>query len=444
MKTRYKILFIILLVGISALVDLPKNLPLNLNWPVKMHTTLSSPDINVSVGSLKLQREIKMRLGLDLQGGTHLVLEANMKDIAPQDRETALNAVRTVIDRRVNFYGVSEPVIQTAKVGDSYRVIVELPGVKNINEAISLVGKTAQLTFHEIEATSSAQESSSSAGLLTFSQASLLTGKNLKRSQVQFDRNTGQPVVSLEFDSEGAKLFEDITRRNIGKPVAIFLDNQLLSAPRVEDAISGGNAIIRGNFDIKEAKNLSISLNAGALPVPVSIIEQRNVGATLGEKAINDSLHAGILGFCVVALFMLFLYGKRGIIADCALIVYSLVVLALFKLIPVTLTLAGIAGFILSIGMAVDANILIFERIKEELRGGKSEVLATELGFSRAFPSIRDSNISSLITCGILYWFGTGSVRGFALTLALGILVSLFSSITVTRTLLRVFQRQAK
>lgn len=437
MKSQRKLLFLITVISFfSAIINFPRDLPLSLTWPVKIDMTISSPDIDIRLGQFHFFRKTKLRLGLDLQGGTQLVYEADMSQVDGADRDIALEAVREVIDRRVNFYGVTEPVIQTAKVAESYRLIVELPGIKDIDEAINLIGKTAQLNFKEQEASPSA-EATDEAYFFLFTKDTNLSGKHLKRSQVQFDPNTGEPVVSLEFDSEGSNLFAEITSRNIGKPVAIFLDNELLSAPIVQEVISGGNAVIRGGFTGSDARTLSIALNAGALPAPVKIINQRNIGATLGEKSFQESVKAGILGLTTVWLFMFFYYRKWGLLADISLFIYILIVLSIFKLIPVTLTLAGISGFILSIGMAVDANILIFERIKEELRSGRILKIAIELGFSRAFPSIRDSNVSSLITCAILYWFGTGSVRGFALTLAIGILVSLFTSITVTRTLLR-------
>lgn len=442
MKKPRKTLFLIfILTIIAAIIDIPKNLPIKLDWPIKIDTTISSPDIDIKLGPLQIRKKLDTKLGLDLQGGTHLVLEADMKDIAPQDRDDALESVRSIIDRRINFFGVTEPTIQTAKVGNSYRVIVELPGIKNINEAIELIGKTAQLSFREQEGTAAGQLATGAAEFFGFTKKTELTGKHLRRSRVDFDPNTGEPVVALEFNSQGAKLFEEITKRNVGRPVAIFLDDQLLSAPTVKEVITGGKAVISGKFSPQEAKNLSIALNAGALPAPVKIIQQGNIGATLGEAAVKGSLIAGILGLAVIILFMFFYYGRIGLIAGSALIIYTLLVVAIFKLIPVTLTLAGIAGFILSIGMAIDANILIFERMKEELRAGRKRATAMELGFDRAFPSIRDSNVSSLITSAILYWFGTGSVRGFALTLAIGIMVSLFSSITVTRTLLRFLYR---
>lgn len=438
MKNRTFMLWVVILLTIiSAMIDLPKNYHLKLSvGPVKIDQIINSPNIDLNIGPIAVKKDLSTRYGLDLSGGTHLVLEADMSKIASSDRNQAFASAKDIVERRVNLYGLTEPVVQQAKVADSYRIIVEIPGISDSNQAIDLIGKTAQLTFRE-EGTTSAKEATPSSLLEVWSKLTELTGKNLKRSEVQFDTQTGSPTVGLEFDTEGAKLFSEITGKNIGKTVAIFLDDQLLSAPKVNEEIPNGKAIISGKFSLDEAKRLSIALNAGALPVPLKVIEQRNIGATLGAESIHKSLLAGIIGLSIVALFMIVNYGFLGVVADIALIIYSLIVFALLKLIPVTLTLAGIAGFILSIGMAVDANILIFERIKEEIRWGKDRVTALTLGFDRAFPSIRDSNASSLITCAILYWFGTGMVRGFAITLAIGILVSLFSAITVTRTLLR-------
>ena len=442
MKNSRNLFWLIILITVVAvIIDLPKNYRLKFSLgPIKVDKVISSPSINLSVGPLNVRKDFNTRYGLDLAGGTHLVLETDMSAIASPDREKAFASAKDIVERRVNLYGLTEPVVQHAKVGDSYRIIVEIAGISNINQAIDLIGKTAQLSFYE-EATSSAKESTSSSIQEIWSQPTGLTGKHLKRSEVTFDPQTGKPQVALEFDDTGAKLFADITGRNVGKTVAIFLDEQLLSAPRVSEAISQGKAVIQGSFSTDEAKRLSIALNAGALPVPLKIIEQRNVGATLGQESVNKSIFAGTIGLSIVALFMIANYGILGVIADIALIIYALVVLALFKLIPVTLTLAGVAGFILSIGMAVDANILIFERIKEEIRWGKDRLTALSLGFDRAFPSIKDANISSLITCAILYWFGTGIVRGFAITLAIGIFVSLFSAVTVTRTFIRMIYK---
>lgn len=391
------------------------------------------PRINFSLLGRHFYRDLSLKLGLDLSGGVHLVYQADTSALSDTNRAAAVEATRVNIERRVNSLGVSEPIIQTSKVGSDYRLIVELAGITDINQATSLIGQTAQLEFRS---TQSATPSSAVDFISTG-----LTGRDLTLAQVQFNggKVSGQPVVAIEFSPEGAKKFAEITSKNIGKPLAIFLDDQLVMRPPiVESAITDGKAIISGNFTPDEAKKLTIQLNAGALPIPIHIIEQRNIGATLGIESIHKSLVAAAVGLVVIWLFMIVNYGLKGLLADLALIVYILIFLALIKLIPITLTLAGIAGFILSIGMAVDANILIFERMKEELRWGRPLKAAVELGFHRAWTSVRDSNASSLITAGLLFWFGTGSVRGFALTLAVGILVSLFTSITVTRSLLRL------
>jgi len=400
--------------------------------------TLPDRSLDFTLGGIRIKREFGLKRGLDLAGGTHLVFRAEMKDVPLEDRDAALEAAKSNIERRINFFGVNEPVIQTAKVGEEYRLIVELPGIKEIDRAIDLIGSTAQLEFWE------QREASPSAG---FTKTDL-TGKDLKRSQVRFDRNTGSPVVSLDFSPEGGKKFAEVTSRNVGRRVAIFLDERIISDPVVEEPITSGEAIIRGNFTVAEARDLSIKLNAGALPVPIKIIEQRNIGATLGAESVRKSIQAGLVGLSMVAFFMWVYYGRLGFLADLALIIYSLLTLALYKLIPVTLTLPGIAGFILSVGMAVDSNILIFERMKEETRSGKPWRIAMELGFGRAWDSIRDANICTLITCFILFnpfnWNFlnvSGIVRGFALNLALGIFISLFTGIVVTRTLLRVLYR---
>ena len=364
-----------------------------------------------------------------------------MKDVLPVDRAAALIGVRDIIERRVNLFGVSEPQVQTAVSGGDYRVIVELPGITNASEALSLIGKTAQLDFRELPASATA-----SATTADFVKTDL-TGRDLKRAGVTFSQ-ANEPEISLEFTPEGAVKFQEITRRNVGKPLAIFLDDSLLQAPRVNGEISGGNAVIQGKFTVDEAKSVSIQLNAGALPTPITLLSQNQISATLGQESIQLSVFAGLIGLLIVGLFMLGNYGKLGILATIALVIYSLMSLALYKLIPVTLSLAGVAGFLLSIGMAVDANILIFERIKEERRSGKPRIMSLELGFKRAWDSIRDANACTLITCFVLFnpfnWSflnASGMVRGFALTLALGILLSLFTGVVVTRTLVRLFYR---
>lgn len=389
---------------------------------------------NISIG--KYFKEIKVHEGLDLQGGTHLVYELDTSSVGAKDIQAASQSVVNIINQRINGLGVSEPVIQTGKIGDKQTVIIELPGISDVNEAINLIGKTAQLKFKELAPQKTEGETIVAGGNFIDTE---LTGAHLRRADVQFDSSTGEPQVSIQFDAEGAKMFADITKRNLQKQVAIELDDEIISAPTVQTIIDNGEAVINGKFDIKEVKKLALELNAGALPVPIKLIEQRNVGATLGTESVQKSLVAGLIGLVLIGIFMMAYYKFPGVIAVVALFIYSLITLALFKLIPVTLTLAGIAGFILSIGMAVDANILIFERTKEELAQGKSMGLAFEEGFKRAWTSIRDSNISSLMTAAILYYGTTGVVRGFAVTLALGIVISLFTAITVSRTFLRMF-----
>lgn len=441
-KRRFLLFLIVAVTIISAVIDLPKDYPLKFSiGSYNIDTKISGPDLNLSLGGLTIKRELNIKQGLDLAGGTHLVFQAETGNLPDADREQAVEAAKSNIERRVNFFGVSEPNIQTSKNNKEYRLIVELPGVKEIDRAIDLIGSTAQLEFWE------QKEASPSAGFMPTD----LTGKDLKLSQVSFDQNNGQPVVGISFNSEGAKKFSDITSRNVGRMVAIYLDGRPISSPTVEEPITGGDAIIRGSFTLDQAKDLSIKLNAGALPVPIKLIEQKNVSATLGQESVNLSVRAGLIGLLMVIGFMWIYYGKLGFLADLALIVYGLITLALYKFIPVTLTLPGIAGFILSVGMAVDANILIFERMKEEIRSGKPWQTAMELGFGRAWDSIRDANVCTLITCFILFnpfnWNFlnvSGMVRGFALTLTLGIFISLFTGIVVTRTLLRVLYKGAE
>lgn len=378
-----------------------------------------------------------LKLGLDLQGGTELILQADMSRIDSSQRDSALESARAVLEKRVNLFGVSESVVQISKVGQERRILVELPGLKDASAAASLVGKTAQLEFRE--ATQSAQ------ALANMFTSTGLTGADLKKASVTFGTQAKVgPEVSIEFTPDGAKKFAEITKRNIGKPLAMFLDDAPISwpPPVVQQEIIGGNAVITGNFTPEEAKKLAIQLNAGALPLPIKIIDQHSIGPSLGEESLHKSLIGGAIGLIIICLYMAFYYGWLGILADIALIIYAILILAIFKtglfiLPPVTLTLAGVAGFILSVGMATDANILIFERMKEELRWGKNKRQALDLGFKRAWSSIWASNVSSLLTSMILYYFGTSLVRGFALTLTIGVLVSMFTTYVVTRTILR-------
>ncbi len=479
-------------------------------------------DVSNNSINLPQTQETPFRLGLDLQGGTHLLYEADVSEVPEGGRSEALSGVRDVIERRVNVFGVSEPLVQVnrSSSGD-YRLIVELAGVTDIDEATDMIGDTPLLEFKqrpegynpaqidssqiqiETTATSSAtstidlQQESSQENKIATSTAGItnelnnsedwentkLSGKHLKRSTVQFNPTDNSPEVSLEFNSEGSDLFADLTEKNIGSPVAIFLDGYIISAPRVNERITGGQAVISGNFNLEEAKLLTQRLNAGALPVPIELVSQKTVGASLGSQSINTSLQAGLLGLLLVALFLIIYYRVPGLLAVISLGIYGMTVLAIFKSIPIimalvlvviiiglmiytfhslkifdsilsillitigiflfiyalkpiTLTLSGIAGFILSIGMAVDANILIFERFKEELKSGKGLSQAIDEGFSRAWPSIRDGNISTIFICLVLMFFGTGSIQGFGTTLFIGISISMFSAIVVTRTFL--------
>lgn len=438
MKKRLSLWLIILLAIVVLILDFPQT-PVKFSaGPVKIDTVLAHPQINLQKIGLPFRRDLEPKLGLDLAGGAHLVLTPDLVNIPQQDRQDAAEAAREIIERRVNLFGVTESVVQLAKVGSEHQIIVELPGVADVGQALNLIGKTAQLEFREsVEATPSA----TLAATPTAFRPTGLTGADLAKAQVTFSPQTGVPQVSLQFNSAGAAKFEAITARNVSRPVGIFLDNELISAPTVSETISGGQAVITGQFTTTEARQLAIQLNAGALPAPIQVSAQQNVGATLGAQSLEKSLVAAGIAIGVIAAFMILNYGTAGVVATLALLLYCGIIFLLFKLVPVTLTLAGIAGFILSIGMAVDANILIFERTAEEIRWGSSKMAAAEAGFARAWSSIRDSNISSLITALILYWFGTGLVRGFALTLAIGILVSMFSAIFVTKTLMRNFLR---
>ncbi len=534
-KVRLTIVGICLLLVVAALVDLPQG-----------------PDLRLGTW----WREIKVHLGLDLKGGSRLVYDADVSKVPDGDRGTALEGVRDVIERRVNLFGVSEPLVQTTQSGGKSRILVELAGIQDVNEAIKKIGETPLLEFQELkspdplgaeEMTTAesfnqqqrqkaeavlkkalapkadfaelAQASSEDPGAketggdidfqrrenldeaygkaifddlkvgeisqslvesafgyhvirktdereiddggqkvkevrsshILFRTENLhpenaqaqyastgLTGQHLKRAQVTFNQNTGVPEVLLSFNEEGKTLFADITKRNLQKPVAILLDNAIISDPVVQTAIDTGEATINGNFTVREAKQLVQRLNAGALPVPITLVNQQTVGPTLGKLSIEKSLFAGLVGLIAVGLFMVVLYRFLGVVALLSLFSYTTLTLAIFKLWPVTLTLAGIAGFILSIGMAVDANILIYERIREELRAGRVLNDAIDVGFRRAWLSIRDSNVSSLITTFILAWFGTGIIKGFAITLAIGIVVSMFTALTIPRNLLHL------
>lgn len=377
------------------------------------------------------------KLGLDLSGGSRLTYDADVAKLAPAEVGEAMSSLREVIERRVNVFGVSEPVVQTESSAISgtiqNRLIVELPGVTDVKEATKMISETPQLDFRILKTDFS---DSSVQPTVEDWVTTGLSGRYLKKSQVVFNQNSLSPSISLDFNPEGAKLFAEITKQNVGKPVAIFLDGAIISAPVVQEQISNGQAEINGQFNVEEAKKLVRDLNLGALPVPVKLSSVQVVGATLGDEATRRGVEAGIIGLLLVALFMILWYRLPGFVSVVSLTFYIMTMLAIFKLLPVTLTAAGIAGFILSIGIAVDANVLIFERLKEELASGKGLSESIHEGFSRAWTSIRDSNLTSIMTALILFWFGTSFIKGFALTLAIGILISMFTALTLTRTLL--------
>jgi preprotein translocase subunit SecD len=442
-----------------------------------------NPVINISLGPIQVSQAITVHEGLDLQGGTHALLEADVPLDQPVKADE-MDAAKAIVENRINGLGVTEPLIQLQ--GDR-RIVVELPGIKDPDQAIKTFGQTGELEFLDAGATflsvgtivktttfvppvpgvtptntatatlpPTATANPTPAGTATPGPtptplptptpeepvySTVMTGKYLSNVAVGLDE-VGKPEINFTLTSEGTKIFGDFTSKNVGRFLAIALDKRIISCPRIQSAITEGRGRITGEFKLEEAQSLMIQLKYGSLPIPLKVVETRNVGPTLGQDSVQKSIVAGQIGLLIVVLFMLLYYRLPGFLANLALGVYALVVFALFKTIPVVLTLPGIAGFILSVGMAVDANILIFERMKEELRAGKMLGTSIEAGFLRAWPSIRDSNFSTLITCGILFWFGSffgaSIVKGFAFTLAIGVLVSMFTAILVTRTFLRL------
>ncbi|MBI5003657.1 protein translocase subunit SecD [Candidatus Kaiserbacteria bacterium] len=385
------------------------------------------------------------RLGLDLSGGTHLVYDADTSKLSASEVPDSLSALQAVIVRRVDSFGVSEPVVQTERGGalgtGGERLIVELPGITDVNEAIKLIGQTPVLEFKLVKP-GMANSMADKNGVLnpTAFEDTGLTGKYVQHAALQFGNGSSalpsEATVALTFDSAGAKIFSDLTTAHVGDQLAIFLDGNMLSAPVIQTAINDGTAIISGHFTPDEAKQMVKNLNLGALPVPITLASTQTIGATLGDEALHAGVFAGIIGFLILSLFMILWYRVPGIVAVVSLVIYATIMLALFQLVPVVLTAAGMAAFILSVGLAVDANILIAERIKEELAAGRGSEDAIREGFARAWLAIRDSNIAHIIASIILFWLGTSIIKGFALVFGLGVLVSMFSAITVSRTFL--------
>lgn len=433
-----RFLFIVFLVVASFFFALPQELTL-------FNQKITRPTYTKQISRLVFTNDLDYKLGLDLAGGSQITLEADMSAIETADRPDALASLQETISRRVDLFGVTEPTIRTLQVADNYQVVVELPGLTDPAEALTLIGSTAKLAFHR-PIIPEGETASSAAIILAFVPTDL-TGTDLKRSSVTFDPKTGEPVISLQFNEEGTKKFAELTKELLGQPLAIYLDDQQIMAPVVQAEILSGQAVISGSFSTGQAKTISTQLNAGALPVPVKVISQQNIAPTLGAQSIQKSVRAGLIGLLAVIVFISLYYRLMGVIASLGLLIYGLLSLSLYKILGVTLTLPGIAGFILSVGMAVDSNILIFERYKEELKT-KSWTVALELAFGKAWDSIKDANTTTIITALILFnplnWSflpTSGPVRGFALTLLLGVLLSLFTGIYVTRTLLRLFFR---
>ena len=421
----------------------------------------------VYTNTINPEAKYPFKLGLDLAGGSHLVYKADVSEVDPADVNDLMNVLRDVIERRINVFGVSEPIVQVEQssfVSEEQveRLVVELPGVTDVSQAIEEIGKTPLLEFKLVDQQAVAQAetlgqfdisaSSSESGDVVASVASStpvdpyittgLTGRYLESAQLEFygQNNQGglsnEPIVSIKFNKEGGDLFAQITRDNVGENLAIFLDGELISAPRINEAITGGSAIISGGFTPDEAKALAQNLNFGALPVPITLESTQTIGASLGAEVLNKGVEAGVVGLGLVIIFMLLWYRLPGLVAGVALVMFIAMVLALFKLIPVTITAAGLAGLVLSIGMAVDANVLVFERMKEEYQNGLGSRDAAREGFKRAWSAIRDGNITSILSAIILFWFGTSIVKGFALVFGIGVIVSMITALTVTRTLL--------
>ncbi len=397
------------------------------------------------------EKNYGFKLGLDLSGGTQLLYKADVSNLKQADIKNSLESLKDTIERRVNAFGVAEPIVQleegSALDKDAkYRLIVELPGVTDTQKAIEALGKTPVLEFRlqsddfSYEDVKNALEKNDKEKLNSLFKKAEITGAHLERARVQMAQGVRDalsgPMVVITFNPEGKELFANLTKNNVGKVFGIFLDGELISYPVIREAITQGTAVISGNFDADEARELTRNLNFGALPVPISLLSTQSIGASLGHDALLKGVKAAVIGLALVALFMILWYRLAGLVSVVALAVYILILLFIFKYLPVTLTAAGIAGFILSLGMAVDANILIFERMKEELLNGKPLKESIKQGFLRAWSSIRDGNLSSLITAIILFWFGSSLIKGFALVFAIGILVSMFSAIFISKTLL--------
>ena len=398
----------------------------------------------IAIGYFLIKGGKDFVLGLDLAGGSSLTYKIETSTL-PKDADVnaSVTSLRDVVERRVNLFGVKEPTVTTqySQLSKEWRLIVELPGETDVVKAEKMIGETPVLDFRTPKPGS--QTSSSTLDFVNGYDRTALTGRYLDKAGLVFDQTTNRPKVELTFNGEGSKLFAEITKANVGKQVAIFLDGLPISAPVVNEEITGGKAVISGNFTVDDAKTLVGRLNAGALPLPVTLSGTTVVGPTLGGEAVKHGIKAALIGFLFVIIFMILWYRLPGIMASLGLVAYSVIMLALFKYIPVTLTSAGIAGFIISVGLAVDANVLTFERMKEEIRNGKGLADAVDLGFARAWTSIRDSHTAAIIVSIILFWMGTSVVKGFAFTFFLGAVISLISAQLITRVFMRAIANKS-
>lgn len=425
----------------------------------------------VYTNAVQPESEYPFKLGLDLAGGSQLIYDGDVSEVDPEEVAELMDVLREVIERRINVFGVSEPLVQVEQSSFvteevQHRLLVELPGVTDVSEAVAEIGRTPLLEFKLVDSQALMEEqlessfNTSASGTVDVSvrggsgsstatssatssspyQDTELTGRYLESAQLDFQNSQGgvptQPIVLLNFNNEGADLFEQITADNVGEQLAIFLDGEMISSPRINEPIGGGTAVISGGFDTDEARDLAQNLNFGALPLPIELVSTQTIGATLGQEVLSQGIAAGLIGLSLIVAFMLLWYRLPGAVAIVALSIYGATMLALFLLIPVTLTAAGLAGFILSLGMAVDANVLVFERMKELYRDGVVSREAAREGFARAWSAIRDGNVTSLLSAIILFWFGTSLVKGFALVFGIGVLVSMLTAVLVTRTLL--------
>lgn len=445
-KNPGKRLFIVVVISLLALlIALPTKIP---------GTDLQKQPLVINFGNIHIVRDFELKLGLDLVGGSHFVYEAKTENLNEVEKDKALSSLEEIISQRINLFGVSESNVQRARFEGKDRIIVELPGVTDPTEAKELIGRTAQLIFAQLEIPEIpvdevleevAEKENPDETPQEILIPTELTGADIADASVVFSPVDGSPAVGIEFTTAGAEKFEKITEENVGKALPILLDGQVISAPTVQEKITGGSAQISGGFDVETARQLAIQINAGALPVEIELIEERTIGPTLGAQSVEKSIQAGIVGVIAVMVFMIVMYRKLGVVANIGLILFGIYTLAIYKLVPVVLTLPGIAGFILSVGMAVDSNILVFERYREERAKEASVAFALESAFGRAWDSIRDANIATLVTAFILanpfnwsFLHTSGPVRGFALTLALGIIISLFTGVFLSRNLLRI------